>query len=115
MPRILEKAIRIAMAGRGVSVVVIPGDVALQRCPGALAAPGAIALRPPIVVPGEQDLAELAALLNASQRTSLFCGRGCAGAHDALLSARRTLNAPIVHSRCAARSTSNTTIRTTSA
>ena len=29
MPRILEKAIRIAIAKRGVSVVVIPGDVAL--------------------------------------------------------------------------------------
>ena len=30
MPRILEKAIRIAIARRGVSVVVIPGDIALQ-------------------------------------------------------------------------------------
>src|SRR6266851_5134952 len=29
MPRIFEKAIRIAIARRGVSVVVIPGDVAL--------------------------------------------------------------------------------------
>ncbi len=30
MPRILEKAIRIAVAKRGVAVIVIPGDVALQ-------------------------------------------------------------------------------------
>src|SRR5215472_11164074 len=30
MPRILEKAIRIAVARRGVAVVVIPGDIALQ-------------------------------------------------------------------------------------
>src|SRR6188472_4468153 len=30
MPRVFDKAIRIAVAERGVSVVVIPGDVALQ-------------------------------------------------------------------------------------
>ena len=30
MPRVFDKAIRIAVAQRGVSVVVIPGDVALQ-------------------------------------------------------------------------------------
>src|ERR1700712_1378280 len=30
LPRILEKAIRIAVARRGVSMVVIPGDIALQ-------------------------------------------------------------------------------------
>ena len=48
-------------------------------------------------MPGEQDLAELAALLNASTRTTLFCGRGCAGAHDALMSLAEALKSPIVH------------------
>jgi pyruvate dehydrogenase (quinone) len=97
LPGVLETAMRAAIGYRGVAVVVIPGDVALREVSGALAAPGSIALRPPVVVPGEQDLAELAALLNASSRTTLFCGRGCAGAHDALMSLAEALKSPIVH------------------
>ncbi len=34
MPRILEIAIRTALIKRGVSVVIIPGDVAQRECPG---------------------------------------------------------------------------------
>ena len=97
LPGVLETAMRAAIGYRGVAVVVIPGDMALREVSGALAAPGSIALRPPVVVPGEQDLAELAALLNASTRTTLFCGRGCAGAHDALMSLAEALKSPIVH------------------
>ena len=97
LPGVLETAMRAAIGHRGVAVVVIPGDVALREVSGVLGAPGAIAIRPPVVVPGEQDLAELAALLNASQRTTLFCGRGCAGAHDALMSLAEALKSPIVH------------------
>jgi pyruvate dehydrogenase (quinone) len=97
LPGVLETAMRAAIGHRGVAVVVIPGDVALREMSGALGAPGSIALRPPVVVPGEQDLAELAALLNASSRTTLFCGRGCAGAHDALMSLAEALKSPIVH------------------
>jgi pyruvate dehydrogenase (quinone) len=97
LPGVLETAMRAAIGHRGVAVVVIPGDIALRKVSGALAAPGAIALRAPVVVPGEQDLAEMAALLNASTRTTLFCGRGCAGAHDALMSLAEALKSPIVH------------------
>jgi pyruvate dehydrogenase (quinone) len=39
----------------------------------------------------------LAALLIESARTTLLCGRGCAGAHDVLLKLADTLKSPIVH------------------
>jgi pyruvate dehydrogenase (quinone) len=97
LPGVLETAMRAAIGHRGVAVVVIPGDIALREVSGTLAAPGAIAIRPPVIVPGELDLGELAALLNASTRTTLFCGRGCAGAHDALMSLAEALKSPIVH------------------
>jgi pyruvate dehydrogenase (quinone) len=97
LPGVLETAMRAAIGYRGVAVVVIPGDIALREVSGTLGAPGSIALRSPVVVPGEQDLAELAALLNASRRTTLFCGRGCAGAHEALMSLAEALKSPIVH------------------
>ena len=98
MPRVLEVAMRQALARRGVSVVVIPGDIALQ--PAAPAAPPKLAgLLPPapVVTPARQDLAKLKALLNSNHRVTLLCGSGCAGAHDELLALGERLKAPIVH------------------
>jgi pyruvate dehydrogenase (quinone) len=95
MPRILEKAIRIAVAERAVSVVVISGDVAMQTTTAAAAR--WLAPKPAVVVPGEPDLDALAALLNDARRVTMLCGAGCAGRHDAVVELARKLNAPIVH------------------
>ena len=97
MPRVLEVAIREAVGRRGVSVVVIPGDVALQ--PTADAPPSKVGgLLPPrpVVVPERSDLDRLA-LLNGDRRVTILCGSGCAGAHDELLALGERLKAPIVH------------------
>ncbi len=96
LPRILEKAIRIAVAERGVSVVVIPGDVALQPADAKVAT--WFAPKPPVVRPGDSDLDALANLLNAGEKITMMCGAGCAGAHELVTGLARTLNAPIVHS-----------------
>jgi len=98
MPRVLEMAIREAVGRRGVSVVVIPGDVALQ--PSADAPPPKIAgLLPPrpVVTPEKSDLDRLAALLNREGRVTILCGSGCAGAHAELLALGERLRAPMVH------------------
>ena len=98
MPRVLEVAIREAVGRRGVSVVVIPGDVALQ--PTADAPPSKVGgLLPPrpVVVPERSVLDRLAALLNGDRRVTILCGSGCAGAHDELLALGQRLKAPIVH------------------
>jgi len=98
MPRVLEMAIRGAVGRRGVSVVVIPGDVALQ--PSADAPPPKIAgLLPPrpVVTPEKSDLDRLAALLNREGRVTILCGSGCAGAHAELLALGERLKAPMVH------------------
>ncbi len=95
MPRVLDKAIRIAVAERGVAVVVIPGDVAL-RTTTAQAAKW-LAPQPPVVRPSDAELDALAGLLNDGEKITLMCGAGCAGAHDAVVELARALNAPIVH------------------
>ena len=96
MPRVLDKAIRIAIAERGVAVVVIPGDVALKMT-SATAAKW-LAPQPPVVRPSDAELDALAELLNDGEKITLMCGAGCAGAHDAVVELARALNAPIVHS-----------------
>ncbi len=98
MPGVLEIAIREALGKGGVSVVVIPGDVALQEAEkSGGSARTDLAPRRPTLVPSEQDLRALAALLNDSKRVTLFCGAGCAGAHDQLLLLASRLKSPIVH------------------
>jgi pyruvate dehydrogenase (quinone) len=98
MPRVLEIAIREAIGKRGVSVVVIPGDIALQPA-SAAPPPKAAGLlpKPPVVTPSHDDLERLAALLNDSESITLLCGSGCQGAHDELMSLGERLKAPMVH------------------
>lgn len=98
MPRTLELAIREATAKRGVSVVVLPGDVALHAAQEAPLSSARALLPPqPAVAPGARSLEELAKLLNGARRVTLLCGSGCEGARAELLRAAERLAAPIVH------------------
>jgi pyruvate dehydrogenase (quinone) len=98
LPYVLENAIRAAVGLRGVAVVAIPGDVALRKVPGrGPSATRSLALAAPRVTPDPQQLTALAALLNDARRITLFCGRGCAGAHKVLMDLAETLKSPMVH------------------
>jgi pyruvate dehydrogenase (quinone) len=98
MPGVLEIAIREALGKGGVSVVVIPGDVALQQAEKTAGSNEVdFAARRPTIVPDVRDLRALAALLDDAKRVTLFCGAGCAGAHDQLILLAAKLKAPIVH------------------
>ena len=98
MPRTVEIAIRESVGKRGVSVIVIPGDVALQPANEA-PAPASLDLLPtePVVVPQSASLKALADLLNGASRVTVLCGAGCAGAHDQLLAIGEKLKSPMVH------------------
>jgi pyruvate dehydrogenase (quinone) len=98
MPRTLEIAIRQAVGNRGVSVVVIPGDVLLQPAADA-PVPKAEGLMPglAVVMPPHADVQRLAALLNGGGRATILCGSGVQGAHDQVVSLADRLKAPIVH------------------
>src|SRR6202522_2816645 len=98
MPRTLEVAIREAIGKRGVSVVVLPGDIALRPAAEAPASNTAGLLPPrPIVVPADEDLDRLGPLLNGARRVTILCGSGCLGAHEELLALGWRLKAPMVH------------------
>ena len=96
LPQILLRAMRVAVAQRGVAVVVIPGDIALQ--PLSKPVPAWLLPAAPVVVPEKDELHNLAVMLNNSKRVTLFCGAGCSGAHDEVVELARKLKAPIVHS-----------------
>ncbi len=95
MPHVLHRAMRSAILNRGVAVVVIPGDVSLLEVEDKLKPWPA--LHAPRTLPAEQDLQHLVELLESSQKTTLLCGSGCAGAHDQVVALADTLGAPVVH------------------
>ena len=80
------------------SVVVLPGDVALQEAANAPPAEiGGLLPPAPVATPSRQEIDRLAALLNADSRITVLCGSGCQGAHAELLALGERLKAPMVH------------------
>ncbi|MGY4359543.1 thiamine pyrophosphate-dependent acetolactate synthase large subunit-like protein [Bradyrhizobium sp. i1.7.7] len=95
LPQILKRAIRVAIAKRGVAVIVLPGDVALTKIDADV--PEWMVPAAPVLRPGDTEIEQLADFLNEASRVTLFCGAGCAGAHAEILELARKLKAPIVH------------------
>ncbi len=96
LPQVLAIAMRKAILNRGVSVIVLPGDVALKPAPED----AKISWYPPVlpkVTPQPTELEKLAELLNGSTNITMMCGSGCAGAHDEVIKLAETLKAPVVH------------------
>ena len=95
VPRVLETAIQTALTKRGVAVVAIPGDIALQqaeyRKPSAVVRPAK-----PVVCPSEDEIKQLAEFLNRAETVTILGGAGCVGAHAELIETAGKLKSPIV-------------------
>src|SRR6202171_5563234 len=96
MPRVLEIAMQTAIARPGVSVIALPGDVALRD---AVREHPRLKFPPPTpsVCLSDLEIDRLAKILNDSENTTILAGAGCAGAHTELIAVAAKLNAPIVH------------------
>jgi len=115
MPHALEVAIREAVGRRGVAVLVMPGDVALQAASNAspVKVEGLLPTAP-VVTPARQNVDRLAALLNGAGRVTICAARDVRARmtsfwHWATASRRRWCT------RCAARNMSSGRTPTTSA
>lgn len=95
-PRMLQSAIQTAITRKGVSVVGLPGDLAKAD---AATVGSSVQNYPtvPDICPSEEDLIQVADLLNNHQRVTLFCGIGCRGAHEEVIALSEKLNAPVVY------------------
>lgn len=96
MPRILEIAIQTAISRRGVSVVILSGDIALQEATSS--EPRLKFSTPtPSLRPCDEEIDTLAEILNRGRKITILGGAGCAGAHAELIGLASKLKAPIVH------------------
>ncbi|MCV7200425.1 ubiquinone-dependent pyruvate dehydrogenase [Mycolicibacterium peregrinum] len=96
-PRILEMAMRAAVEDNGVAVVVIPGEIFLQRTGESAWATCPVRPTRSIMRPDDESVRRAADILNAAERVTILGGAGVAGSHDALIELASTLQAPIVH------------------
>ena len=96
LPRVLEMAMRTALARGGVAVVVVPGEVFLADAPAG-PDPHPIRAISPVVRPDEESLAAAVQVLNNANRITILAGAGCVGAHGQLIALAEALKAPVVH------------------
>lgn len=95
-PRMLQSAIQSAITRKGVAVLGLPGDLAKQPAANVESSTRNYPAEP-LVCPAEEDLIQLADLLNNHQRITLFCGIGCKCAHEEVIALSEKLNAPVAY------------------
>ncbi|AOH53543.1 pyruvate dehydrogenase [Peribacillus muralis] len=95
MPRMVTIAMQHAVSRKGVSVLVLPGDVAAM--PDSETVPEKVVhVTEPYVRPSDAELKKLAEYLNHGKRITLLCGAGCEGAHPQLMELCDRLKSPMV-------------------
>jgi len=97
VPRVPRIAIQHALAGGGVSVLVMPGDVAHHDAAGPTGRSTFITERA-VAVPPRGQVEALAEALNRARTVTLFCGAGVAGAHREVMELAERVHAPVGHS-----------------
>lgn len=95
VPQVFGAALSSALVNRSVSVLVLPGDVALAEAP-----PRSLHWKPPVqpsVVPPAAALDELSGHINKASRITILGGYGCQNCHDDVVELAGHIKAPIVH------------------
>ena len=94
--RIMNSAMRHAVANRGVAVVSIPGDIAAEDAVDYVPAWGD--MRRGTMTPDQATVRDIADRINAADKVAIFAGIGAKGAHDELVALADAAAAPVGHS-----------------
>ncbi|NUS54805.1 MAG: pyruvate dehydrogenase [Streptomycetaceae bacterium] len=96
MPRMARTAVQHAIAGPGVSVLVVPGDIADKSASNPVGR-SAVSASTGVLSPAPDAVAALAEKINAAAKVALFCGAGVRGSHAAVMRLAATVQAPVGH------------------
>jgi len=99
LPHVIDRAIRLAIARRGPSAIIIPKDVQEQAFEEPKRAHGFTRSGPgysrPAVVPAEAELRRAAEILNSGKKVAILIGAGAIGAADEVIAVADLLGAGI--------------------
>src|SRR5674536_205578 len=97
LPRMLQAALQHAVHKKGVAVLGLPGDI--TNLPAVAAETTTLLFRNrPVVRPSEEELVQLATMLNSHKKITIFCGLGAAEAHKEIIQLAEKLKAPVAYS-----------------
>jgi len=104
LPAVVDIAVRTAYARRGVAHLTLPNDLQVAKAganPYAEVGPARTPATAPIRLsapgrPSDQDLQQLADVLNAGDKVAILAGAGALHAREELLAVAETLGAPII-------------------
>ncbi len=97
LPRMLQAALQNAVHKKGVAVIGLPGDI--TNLPAVAAETTTVLFRnQPVIRPSEDELAQLAELLNSHKKVTIFCGLGAAESHKEVIQLAEKLKAPVAYS-----------------
>ena len=95
--RILHHAVQSTMAGKGVSVLVLPGDISAEEAGEERFLNSTIARGRPVAYPDAREAAALVDAVNAAEKVTLFCGAGVKDAREQVLALAEKIKSPIGH------------------
>jgi pyruvate dehydrogenase (quinone) len=96
-PRMLQAALQHAVHMNGVAVLGLPGDI--TNLPAVAAETTTRLFRnKPVVRPSEDELLQLATLINSHKKVTIYCGLGAAEAHSEIIQLAEKLKAPVAYS-----------------
>jgi len=97
LPRMLQAALQHAICKKGVAVLGLPGDI--TNLPAAAAETTTMLFRNhPKIRPSDEELLQLAELINTHKKVTIFCGLGAAEAHKEIVQLAGMLKSPVAYS-----------------
>lgn len=97
LPRLARIAVQNATGARGVSVLVLPGDVAHETAVHPTGT-GITFGAPPAIVPSNEDVEKLAERIEHAEQIMIMAGAGCKYAHGEVMELADRIGAPVGHS-----------------
>jgi pyruvate dehydrogenase (quinone) len=99
LPNVLDRAIRVALAERAPTAIIIPSDVQELEYSAPTHAfkmvPSSIGMEWPTAVPGDEAIARAAEVLNAGSKVAILAGSGARGARAELEQVAELLGAGV--------------------
>lgn len=93
--RLATLAAQTALNKRGVSVLIVPGDISAMEVDDGPAY--SVHVPTPVTRPSDTELDRIAKLINEGGRIAVFAGAGCEDAHDQVIRLCDTVKAPMAH------------------
>jgi len=95
-PRMLQAALQNAVHKKGVAVIGLPGD--LTDLPSVEPETTTkLFLNKSVIIPSEEELEQLATLINSQPKITIYCGIGAADAHNEVIQLAEKLKAPVAY------------------